>query len=54
MSHLCVCLDLLLFVSFLTIYAVAYCHAHLWITDKNLQTIPNESVLHLEVVFVGC
>ena len=59
MFHLCVCLVLLDFVSLLTIYAVehnvvAYNRIQLRLTDQSWQTSPNESVLHFEVVFVGC
>ena len=54
MLHFCVCLELLYFVSLLTIYAVAYCNAHLWTTDQKWHTGPNESVLHFEVAFVVC
>ena len=34
MLRLRICFNLLHFVSLLTIYAVAYCHTHLWITDQ--------------------
>ena len=59
MLHLCVCLDLLQFVSLLTIYAVdrnlvAYCRIHLWVTNQSLQTGQNDSVMHFEVAFVVC
>ena len=52
MLYLCVCFDLLQFVSLLTNNAVAYCHAHLKITDQNWQTGPNEPVLHLDDIFL--
>ena len=58
--HLCVCRDLLHFMSLLTFYVVernvvAYFHAHIWrVKDQYWQTSPNESVLLFEVVFVVC
>ena len=54
MLHLCNCINLLQFLSLLTICAVAYCHMHLWITDQSWQTGPNEFALHFEAVFVVC
>ena len=60
MLHLCICLDLLHFVSLVTLYAVernvvAYCHAYnLRLTNQSWQTSPNESVIHFEAVFVAC
>ena len=54
MLHLCNCFYLLQFLSILTIYVVAYCHMHLWITDQSWQTGPNEFVLLFEAVFVDC
>ena len=57
MFHLCVCFDLLHFVSLSTIYAVErYVVATVTHTlqgnKTNWQTGPNESVLHFEVVFI--
>ena len=52
MLHLCVCLDLLQFVSLLTIYAVEQkrcgllSRIHFWVTDQSWHTGPNDSVLH--------
>ena len=57
MLHLCVCLDLLQFVSLLTIYAVEQnvcdllSRIHSWVTDQSWHTGPNDSVLHFELVF---
>ena len=52
MLHLCNYFYLLQLLSVLTIFAVVYCHMHLWITDQIWQTGPNEFVLHLKAVFL--
>ena len=60
MFHLCVCFDLLQFMSLQTFYAaerrvVVYCHAYiLRVTNQSWQTGLNESVLNFKVVFVVC
>ena len=52
---LCVCLDLLHFVSlFNNLCCGSLSHKHLRVTDQTQQTGPNEFALDFEVLFVVC